>query len=410
MKHFVILGAGLSGLATAWFIRKRNPSCQVTLLEKSDRVGGWIQTVKKGGHLFELGPRGFRPKGLGVLTKELCLELGLDKEWVFASTDAKKRYLLLEGKLQSLSPWMLCKKIGLRGLINDLKHPAGEEEDETIDSFFSRHFHPSFMKDIVSPCLQGIFGGDCKHLSIKSCLPLIYQWQTKKGSLLKAIWNQKRSSEPPLISFEKGMETLPLKLAEGLTIHFNVQIQKIEEKKVVTSSGTIEGDHMICTLPLPSLSECLPSAYAVLHPLPFVSLTTVSLSFSVPVLRKSGFGYLVACEKEKGLLGMTFDSAVFPQQNRGAETRLCALLRGIFSEKEALLVTKEALSKHLKIKESPEHVWIQNSSYAVPQFPVGFQKRLRSLSPSLAFVGQSYGAIGVNGCIHQAHLVAQKLF
>jgi oxygen-dependent protoporphyrinogen oxidase len=191
------LGAGLTGLATAWFIKKGNPSLHVTLLEKSERAGGWIQTIRKEGFLFELGPRGFRPQGHGLKTKQLCQELSLDREWAYASSHAKKRYLWHEGVLVSVTPWMLLKQLKWKGLLNDLRHSAGELPDESIASFFSRHFHSTFTSRIISPCLQGIFGGPCQQLSVKSCLPIAYEWQTQQGSLLKALLKKKEILLPP---------------------------------------------------------------------------------------------------------------------------------------------------------------------------------------------------------------------
>jgi oxygen-dependent protoporphyrinogen oxidase len=62
MKRVVILGAGVSGLSTAWHLSK-NPHLQITLLEKSPRVVLFIDTVKKEDFLFERGPRGYSSKG-----------------------------------------------------------------------------------------------------------------------------------------------------------------------------------------------------------------------------------------------------------------------------------------------------------------------------------------------------------
>lgn len=55
-----------------------SPSCpQVVLVEGSERLGGWIRSVRgPGGAIFELGPRGIRPAGaLGART--LLLVSGL---------------------------------------------------------------------------------------------------------------------------------------------------------------------------------------------------------------------------------------------------------------------------------------------------------------------------------------------
>ena len=60
-----ILGGGISGLAAAYRLldKVKDPS-GITVLESSDRVGGWLQSfVTEEGAVFELGPRSIRPAG-----------------------------------------------------------------------------------------------------------------------------------------------------------------------------------------------------------------------------------------------------------------------------------------------------------------------------------------------------------
>ena len=62
---FLILGGGISGLSAAYRLlgRVANPK-NITVLESSARLGGWIQSKRyDDGAIFELGPRGLRPAG-----------------------------------------------------------------------------------------------------------------------------------------------------------------------------------------------------------------------------------------------------------------------------------------------------------------------------------------------------------
>lgn len=59
-----VLGAGVTGLTSAWRLAQ-DPECeQVVIYEKSNRLGGWIDServpVKGGEVLFEYGPRTLR--------------------------------------------------------------------------------------------------------------------------------------------------------------------------------------------------------------------------------------------------------------------------------------------------------------------------------------------------------------
>lgn len=63
--NIAVLGGGITGLATAYLARQRYPSAQITLLERSSRLGGVIESTKE--HLdsstsvvCEKGPRTLR--------------------------------------------------------------------------------------------------------------------------------------------------------------------------------------------------------------------------------------------------------------------------------------------------------------------------------------------------------------
>ena len=64
-EKFLILGGGISGLSAAYHLlgKVANPK-NITLLESSSRLGGWIHSKRyDDGAIFELGPRGLRPAG-----------------------------------------------------------------------------------------------------------------------------------------------------------------------------------------------------------------------------------------------------------------------------------------------------------------------------------------------------------
>ena len=79
MKRAVIVGGGISGLATAYFLREMTKAAgidlEIVLLEKEDRTGGKIWSIKNDGYVCEWGPNGFidsKPQ-----TNDLCGALGI---------------------------------------------------------------------------------------------------------------------------------------------------------------------------------------------------------------------------------------------------------------------------------------------------------------------------------------------
>ena len=43
-----VLGAGVSGLSAAYFLKRLAPKAAVTVFEASDRTGGWVKTTSVG--------------------------------------------------------------------------------------------------------------------------------------------------------------------------------------------------------------------------------------------------------------------------------------------------------------------------------------------------------------------------
>ena len=80
-KSVAVLGAGLTGLSSAYHLSRLFPKSKITLVEKQLRLGGWVQTERKeiqqlgASVLLEGGPRTLRPNGKSVLelvSNELC--------------------------------------------------------------------------------------------------------------------------------------------------------------------------------------------------------------------------------------------------------------------------------------------------------------------------------------------------
>uniref|UniRef100_A0A8C0RNU6 Protoporphyrinogen oxidase n=2 Tax=Canis lupus familiaris TaxID=9615 RepID=A0A8C0RNU6_CANLF len=76
-RTVVVLGGGISGLAAGYHLSRAPCAPKVVLVEGSERLGGWIRSVRgPGGAVFELGPRGIRPAGAPGARTLLLVMLG----------------------------------------------------------------------------------------------------------------------------------------------------------------------------------------------------------------------------------------------------------------------------------------------------------------------------------------------
>lgn len=83
-SKITVLGGGITGLSAAFHLSRRFPSCRIILLDRSDRLGGWVHSKKvqfgvPGGDIgtavLELGPRTLRPQSKALLEMARMLEL-----------------------------------------------------------------------------------------------------------------------------------------------------------------------------------------------------------------------------------------------------------------------------------------------------------------------------------------------
>ena len=222
MKKIVVLGAGISGLAVGWFLKQKfGNQIELSILEKKGRVGGWIHTLHKEGFLFEMGPRGFSPRGKGGSTLSLIKEIGLESALIASDKGAATRYISEGGRLQPFSMSFLLRKGILGAALHDLFTPRATVDDETITSFIERRFNRRLAEGLMDPLTKGIYGGNAQKLSVRSCFPSLWNHEQQKGSVVRGFLTQDKQKKPPaaLYSFKEGMETLPQRLAEKLEDH-----------------------------------------------------------------------------------------------------------------------------------------------------------------------------------------------
>ncbi len=389
-KKIAILGAGITGLSLAWFLKKQGFS--VTLFEKEARPGGWIRTANHQDNIFEWGPRSLRAHDAEA-TLSLIEEMSLSSDILYSSPESKVRYILRNGKLEKIK---LNGRL-LLGCVRDLFAKRGDLPDESVHSFFARRFSKHIADHYADALIKGIYAGDSTQISMKTCFPSLWEMEQKSRSLIMGSLFQKKTGG--IITLKNGMESLVLKLQDHLKedLVLNTEIQSLNDFEQVIS-----------TLPAYNLSSLLPKSKLkdLLLKLPFASVGVVHLGYREDVNPYKGFGYLVpSCENEK-ILGTVFDSSAFPDQNADLKTRLTVMIRGVHSDLKA--IAKEAVAKHLKIQEVPDVMESFTAKNAIPQYPVGFPDMLNQIHeakkefPRLSILGTSFYGVSVNQCILSA--------
>jgi oxygen-dependent protoporphyrinogen oxidase len=456
MKRAVIVGGGISGLATAYLLREKAEAAgiplEILLLEKEERIGGKIWSIKADGFLCEWGPNGFldnKPQ-----TLDLCRQLGADGQLLRSNDNARKRFIYSGGILNRLpengpaflkSPlisWPGKFRLAMEPFIPQYRGEA----DETLAQFGRRRLGDEALRKLIAPMVSGIFAGDPETMSLKSCFPRIAELEEQYGGLIKAmvrLAKKKRqeiregkavaSAAGPggiLTSFREGIQTLTDILATTLgpaVVQSGRGVNAVRQGSTVpyrleTDDGELEADLVILASPAHATADMLSpldsGISALLRQIPYSSMTVVCFGYEQERISYdlNGFGYLIPKEEGKGILGTLWDSSIF--ENRAPKGRV--LLRSMMggacfpdaitlSDQEVTQRVTTDLRQIMGIAAPPSFVQIYRHPQAIPQYIAGHGKRLASLSqsleahPGLILTGNSYRGIGLNDCVAAAH-------
>ncbi|POS87814.1 hypothetical protein EPUL_000687, partial [Erysiphe pulchra] len=210
-SHVAVIGGGISGLTTAYYLLRRFQNAKVTLYESTNRLGGWLQSESidtgYGKVLFESGPRTLRyGNSNSLVTAQLIQDLGLEDEIILSAKNsiaAKNRFVYYPDHLVRMPVpgesflWQVIKMLSepvfkgmLPAAIEFLRPPRPEElEDESVASFFTRRLgtvHP--VNNIHSAVLHGIYAGDINQLSAQSLFPTFWYMEKHFGGMLKGVF------------------------------------------------------------------------------------------------------------------------------------------------------------------------------------------------------------------------------
>lgn len=396
--NILVLGGGISGLSAAWYARKAHPHAKISLLEKGPRLGGWIETVESEGSYFEMGPRTFVFSRSPNLL-QLIEELGLKNKILISHPKAATRFLWNKGALRKAQSFM---PMLLRGLICEAFVPKKIVEDESIYDYASRRLGSKIAETLLDPMTLGIYSGDIRKLSLRSCFPFLHEWERDGRSVLRALIGSKKDGR--LFTLKRGVGSLIDALEKQLDadIYLNCPVEAIEKDGVYAGGKFWAADKIISALPGQVLSRLTQSEFD----LSSNSIWVVSFGFETDILKEKGFGYLIPSKEKESVLGMVWDSAIFPREESGYQTIVTAMVRNLGDQTWAEVETQSAIFRHLGHIDPPDFIETRLVKEAIPQFVVGYAKRLAQFQssvkerfPKLSVIGNYIDGVSVDACI-----------
>ncbi|HLF32328.1 MAG TPA: protoporphyrinogen oxidase [Xanthomonadales bacterium] len=452
MVKIAIVGAGISGLATAQAILSRSPGAEVVVYEASQRVGGKVWTESgPGGFLCEGGVNGFLDKIPRTL--QLCDDVGLSP--LAANSAAEKRYVFSQQALHRLPAtpveFMTSRLLSIPGrlrVLGEILAPASDQADESLAEFARRRLGREAFEKLIDPMASGVFAGDPASMSLKSCFPRIHEVETEFGSLIRGLVKlqikaraegSKNTLGPGpggrLTSFQRGMSSLTDALVAqlGPRLRTTAPVASISRQGRVYTVHLADGrdeqaERLILAVPAYAqsdiLRECDPQLAQLTGAIDYPPLAVVCLGYQEIHHLQSldGFGFLVPSRERRSILGTLVDSNVFPGRAPEGHMLLRTMVGGARSPRLAELPNDQLLDRVRSdlrditgLATEPVFSRIFRHEKAIPQYAVGHAARLDAIDqavlrhPGLVLTGNAFRGVSLNDCVLNAWKTAESL-
>ncbi len=455
MGNVVVIGAGISGLTLAWWLRKAGVN--VTVLEKEARPGGTIHTLIDGDWLIESGPNSALETT--PLFQQLFEELDILDQLRYANRAADKRYILRGGRLHPLpmtpGPFLTTSLWSVGAKLRLLKEPfvGRAAREESIAEFVERRLGKEFLDYAINPFVAGVYAGNPEELSVRAAFPKLFALEEKYGGLIKGMIKGRRERKEraeqakdraTMFSFVEGMYTLPDTIARklGRSVQYNCSVSSVEREAVgngdqggfvvaYTSnqgSQSIACDAVILSTPAhgasgiaKSVSLSLSNALTKIYypPVVEVFLGYKNEQVGIPL---DGFGYLIPAVEKRKILGTIWSSVLFEGRAPEGHSALTTFLGGArqpelarLEDADVLSLVQSELSSIMRLSGAPVYSRINRWTKAIPQYNLGYAGIIQSIdecekeNPGLFVCSNYRGGIAVGDCIMSADRTARAV-
>jgi protoporphyrinogen/coproporphyrinogen III oxidase len=443
-----IVGGGISGLMAAYYAQQAGLDWQ--LFEQAPTLGGLIATRQQQGFITESGPHSFPASAKHMLA--LCQQLGLTPQAIKGT--AKNRYIVLSNQLialptnpiEAITSPLLSLRAKCRLLAEPFIKPVNPSptDDIAVATYIRQRLGPQVADNLVAPLLTGIYAGDPDQLSLQGVFPLLAQWQTTHGSVMKGAFAALKQQKKPLpsanthdsppykrgqiLSFDMGMQTLINALIQALPperLHTHTTVSQLfnsancntptkprwqitvspagntpataaqqaespttlwQAEHVIVATNAIVASRLLATASPVAADLLAGIAYAPIHVL------HIGVERSAVGHNLAGFGFLCAPKANLPLLGCIFASSLFACRAPAGQVLLTVLVGGALqpalasqSEDTLMATIWPVLQQLLSIRPGTQPVLTQSIFWplAIPQYRVGHVQQWQAIQAAL---------------------------
>ena len=469
-RRIAVIGGGISGLAAAHRLRTLfGASAEITVLERSGRLGGVLLTIDLAGVPYDVGAEAFlvrRPE-LTALLAELGLA-AVHPSGAAATVRAGGRTVPLPAATLLGVPTTRARLAGVlstAGLAavaaepgRPLRWAAGG--DVALGRLLRARFGDELADRLVDPLLGGVYAGRVDALGLRATLPALAAALDAGAPSLTAAADAalgpasrgERTRESGRNGTRVGAEGQPPgsapntggyrvlldALADGASAEVRLHTTAVGLERGpdgwrlllgAAARESLDVDAVLLAVPAPALARLLaavaPVAARAAAGIELASSVVVALAYQAAdaVSLPGTSGTLVAADEPLAVKGVTHSSRKWahlaPEATDGL-VRLRASL-GRFGEAASLQADDAELARRVRadlavlagITAEPLAVHVQRWGGGLPQYAVGHLDRARAIEEGLPFglavAGAALRGVGVPACVGTARAAAERL-
>ncbi len=441
----IVIGAGISGLSTAWWLAEQGISVEVW--ESKARIGGKIESTSNSGYLTE--------SAAGLLVNfrneidQLIKRCNLTQSKRQRPGDLK-RYVLHDNRLCCVPmtiggmarSHLLSRRGKLRLLGEGLIFHHGEP-GESVSQFIQRRFGREMLHTAIDPFVSGTLASDPDLAEAASVLPRLKALEEQYGSitngiLVNKLWKRRRINKADTFSFTGGMSQLINAMADhpGIHIRKNISLQRVERNRngwqlhAYTSMGELNEScqQLVITAPADVAGRLLApldrNLGQLLSSIEYAPMAVLHMGLERRQVRHplDGTGFLVAKRAGVKLNGNLWMSSLFPQRAPAGKILLTSYLGGArhpellqLPDEQLIEQTQTELSRLLGIEVDPDYIRLHRHSQGLPLYHGHYQAKLAQINirlhqySGLHLCGNYAGGVSVRERIYQGKLATKQI-
>ena len=389
-EKVVIVGGGLSGLCCAYRIAQKRPDISVVIHERSNRLGGVINTWQVGEWICDLAVNATRPH---PAFWRLIKDIGLSEKFSPSRPQAKSRWVLLDGKPHKLS-WRTLFKIGPLKLRKAIKN--SRSGGRTVGQVIPH-------KPIADALCLGIVNDTSDNVDADFLLPSLTRFgdnpPIKRAKLTKLIadsyplFTPKRGS---IASIDGGMQSLVDALVTALSSLENVEMRLEQEAQ---SAQAVAQEYGI------TVESVIWAAPGVQENFTESSLSIFAIGYREEQVAdvKVGYGTLIP-DSQLPISGILHESDLHHSPRCPEGHRLFRLMvphnRWDKDEQKVIQCAEKLLARDPVL-------FVKIGERKIPSYSPGYMTSLNQLDKDCSFAGWSISGVSITHVVDEAERFAE---